>query len=208
LSSLHRPFFKKSETFSCPENAHVRQANTLLHDPQSLGTAGPIKASFAAEYSSSHAHWHKTLNALGIETNAAHVAGSNIGVWTNLGAVDPRNKTRSYAANAYYDAKAARPNLVLLTEATVEEIILEQDDDQWAARGVRFTHGDELYEVRTTLEVILSAGSVQSPQLLELSGVGPPDVLKKAGVEVKVPSRNVGENLQDHISTWLALLPS
>jgi choline dehydrogenase-like flavoprotein len=48
-------------------------------------------------------------------------------------------------------------------------------------------------------EVILSAGSVQSPQLLELSGIGNPEILKAAGIDVKVENPNVGENLQEHM---------
>ena len=62
-------------------------------------------------------------------------------------------------------------------------------------------HGGEEHVVKTEGEVIICAGSVQSPQLLELSGIGDPEVLKAAGVEVKVNNSAVGENLQDHMST-------
>lgn len=67
------------------------------------------------------------------------------------------------------------------------------------AQGVRYTHHGRSFTATATKEVIVCAGSVQSPQILELSGIGHPDVLAKAGVEVQVPSRMVGENLQDHM---------
>ena len=82
----------------------------------------------------------------------------------------------------------------------MREIVLEKDDsNDWAAKGVRFAHGGGEYTVQVEGEVILSAGSVQSPQLLELSGIGNPEILKAAGIEVKVENPNVGENLQDHM---------
>lgn len=82
----------------------------------------------------------------------------------------------------------------------MREVVLEQEDGEWTAKGARFVHGDEDYLVRTEGEVIVCAGSVQSPQLLELSGIGSSRVLQAAGIDVKVDNPNVGENLQDHLS--------
>ena len=90
---------------------------------------------------------------------------------------------------------------MLLTEALVREVVLEKDEvERWGARGVRFERGGEEFVARTEGEVIVCAGSVQSPQLLELSGIGKREVLEAAGIEVKVENPNVGENLQDHMS--------
>ena len=93
----------------------------------------------------------------------------------------------------------------MLTGATVESMILDRrrDDGEWVAEGVRFTHeGSSGYEVHVQPggEVIVCAGSVQSPQLLELSGIGSAEVLEAAGVEVKIDNAAVGENLQEHMS--------
>jgi choline dehydrogenase-like flavoprotein len=155
---------------------------------------------YAAEYSASHVLWHATLNSLGVETNEAHLAGSNVGVWTNLGSVDPRSLVRSYSAPAYYVPNASRENLVVLTEATVNEVVLGEHEGQWTATGVRFQHDGQEHTVSANKEVILSAGSVQSPQILELSGIGNADILSHAGISLKVENANVGENLQEHIS--------
>lgn len=114
--------------------------------------------------------------------------------------MDPRSVKRSYSASAYYLPNATRPNLVVLTEALVKEVIISDHEGQWTATGVRFRHGDQEFVVRVDREVILSAGSVQSPQLLELSGIGNRDTLTRGGISVKVENPNVGENLQDHLS--------
>lgn len=125
-----------------------------------------------------------------------------MGAWTNLCAVDPESFTRSSAATAYYYPIRHRRNLTVLTDCLVEQIILDEiTSGTHTARGVRFTHlaSDKSFTVRATKEVILSAGSVQSPQILELSGIGNPDILSRVGIETKVNSPRVGENLQDHI---------
>lgn len=118
--------------------------------------------------------------------------------------VDPISQTRSYSANAYYRPIAARPNLVLLTEAIVTKVLIEKDGnaDQWVATGVDILCDNEHREVYAAREVIISAGSVQSPQLLELSGVGNAEILRSAGIPVKVENPNVGENLQEHMSRY------
>lgn len=200
----YSPFYKKSENFSEPADRLVRQ-HKLFYDRNSLGTGGPIQVSYSKEFSLSHQYWHKTLQQLDVPTNHSHMSGSNVGAWTSMTAVDPRTATRAYSSSAYYLPSVKRPNLFVLTGATVEELTLEQAGSGWAARGVRFAHADGSFVAKVSREVILSAGSVATPQILELSGVGNPSVLEAAGIAVKVANANVGENLQDHISkhsTW------
>jgi choline dehydrogenase-like flavoprotein len=195
-----RPFYKKSENFVEPPDPAKQQQHEIYYSRDAMGVGGPLHITYLPEYSESHAHWHKTLNQLGLETNKSHLSGSNVGVWTNVVAVDPRTTTRSYSTPAYYLPNSYRPNLRVLTDAAVREIVLEQRSEQWTATGVRFDHGGQSYTVSASQEVILSAGSVASPQLLELSGIGNPSVLERAGITVKMPNRNVGENVQEHMS--------
>lgn len=165
-----------------------------------MGTSGPVQVSYPEEYSATHAYWHDTFANLGLATNRSHLNGSNVGPWTSLSSVDPQTVTRSSSAAAYYRPVAHRPNLAVLTEALVCRIILEKEQDgDHIAQGAQYTHHGRSFTATATKEVIVCAGSVQSPQILELSGIGHPDVLAKAGVETKVPSRMVGENLQDHM---------
>lgn len=194
-----RPFFKKSESFTepCPQHQLEHSSFINVHDH---GTNGPLNTTHSKVYGASHAFWHATFHNLGIETNKQHTSGSNVGVWTAITAVDPKTRARSFSAKAYYLPNASRPNLVVLTEAVAQEIILEESRDGWTATGVRFSHRGKAYLAKASNEVILSCGSVQSPQLLELSGIGNPDVLELAGVGVKVGNKNVGEHLQEHMS--------
>src|SRR3954468_13938346 len=99
------------------------------------------------------------------------------------------------AADAYLRPVLKRPNLEVLTHATVEGLELEGD----RVTGVR-SHGriGGTKTVRAEREVILSAGAFGSPQLLMLSGIGPADHLTSTGIKVAVDAPEVGQNLQDH----------
>ena len=88
-----------------------------------------------------------------------------------------------------------------MTNATVQHVVLENENEVVIAKGVCFNHPEGQFVAYATREVILSAGSVASPQILELSGIGKPQVLEKAGIKVLVRNDNVGENLQDHVMT-------
>ncbi|KAK1830602.1 putative choline dehydrogenase [Podospora conica] len=197
------PFFKKSETFHPPDDATKATGRVASHAGD-LGSDGPVQVCYPNEYSASHLLWHDTLNAVGVKSNDAHMAGDNTGCWTSLSSVEPSSFTRSYGANAYYKPVASRPNLFVLTGAEAREVLLvEEATGGWAAKGVRFVHGGVEYTASASREVVLSCGSLQSPQLLELSGVGGEKVLTAAGIAVKVDNPNVGENLQDHLTTTM-----
>ena len=127
---------------------------------------------YSASYGASHQHWHKTLNSLGIKTNASHFSGSNVGCWTTITTVTPDTQERCYSATAYYRPAASRPNLSLLTEAVAQEVLMDKEGAGWVVKGVRFTHGGKDHVVKVSGEVVICGGSVSSPQLLELSGIG------------------------------------
>jgi choline dehydrogenase-like flavoprotein len=110
-----------------------------------------------------------------------------------------RPGTRSYAASAYLLPNIGRANLKILTDANVESVTLTTGDDAPpAANGVRFWHAGTRYTARVSKEVVISAGTYKTPQILELSGIGDPEILRAAGVECIVPNKSVGANLQDH----------
>ncbi|KAK8075656.1 hypothetical protein PG997_010319 [Apiospora hydei] len=188
------PFFKKTEHFH-PTQTRPQDEYQEHYDQEALGTDGPVQISHARQYSASHKLWHATLNALGVETNKQHLSGSNVGVWTNINAVNPATCERT---------SRLAPEPLLLCETIVEKIELRQEGHEWIACGVRIKNGNAQNSVPALREVILSAGSVQSPQLLELSGVGSPDILSRAGIQTKLKSPCVGENLQDHFNDLMA----
>ncbi|KAK6442560.1 hypothetical protein LTR95_001221 [Oleoguttula sp. CCFEE 5521] len=194
------PFYQRSETFSPPSDDDTLQ-HRLQTDASVLGTHGAVAISYLKEYSPPHQHWHETLHNLGVKTNEQHMSGSNIGVWTNIVAVDPATMRRSYSTTAYYLPVAERSNLKVITGASAREVILEQRAGTWTATGVRYECNGRMCQAQASSEVIVCGGTVASPQLLELSGIGNPAVLKAAGIQVKVANINVGENVQDHMMT-------
>jgi hypothetical protein len=122
----------------------------------------------------------------------------HMGFYSSLAAVSRTaedNGRRSYAATGYLRPNLHRPNLKVLTEALATKIVLEGKK----ATGVEFRHNGQNHTVKASKEVILSGGVINSPQLLELSGIGDPKILKKAGVECKVENKGVGANFQDHV---------
>jgi choline dehydrogenase-like flavoprotein len=202
-----RPFFRRSENFHPPSAAHQGYYKSA-YDPEVNGTGGPLHTSHIKQYGIAHQYWHDTLNTLGVESIPDSLAGANSGAWNMVCTLDPDRQERSYSASAYYAPIAGRTNLHILTDATVLEIILEIDGGSgWVARGVKVRHGKKVSIVRPIREIILSAGSVQSPQLLELSGIGQREILEAAGIDVKIHNPNVGENLQDHMSRGICTQP-
>ncbi len=108
-----------------------------------------------------------------------------------------KDGVRWSASNAYLRPAMGRSNLTVITHALVEKVLI----DDKVAKGVRLTRKGNTEEYFAD-EVILSAGSVGSPHLLQLSGVGDADTLKAAGIEVNHALPGVGQNLQDHLEFY------
>jgi choline dehydrogenase len=108
--------------------------------------------------------------------------------------VTQKNGARQSAADAYLKPVLRRRNLKVLSGAHATRVIVENN----RARGVAYVRNSAMEEAQAEQEVILAAGSVNSPQLLLLSGVGPALELKKAGVALRHDIPGVGKNLQDH----------
>ncbi|MEQ8706455.1 MAG: choline dehydrogenase [Phaeodactylibacter sp.] len=109
--------------------------------------------------------------------------------------VTQRGGERCSAARAFLEPVRHRSNLEVQTEATVHRILT----DGKRASGVRYKRGAVMHEVEATREVLLCAGSFNSPQLLMLSGIGDGNALRKLGIEVVHHLPGVGQNLQDHL---------
>ena len=105
---------------------------------------------------------------------------------------------RSSTSNAYIKPAKNRSNLKIITNVLVQKIILENT----IATGIEYSINGNKKILKANKEVILCAGSIGSPQLLQLSGIGPKKVLNDAGVEVLHELPGVGENLQDHLEVY------
>ena len=109
-----------------------------------------------------------------------------------------RDGVRWSTARAYLKPALKRPNLKVVTRALSRRIVLEGKK----ATGVTYQLGEKTVTAAARREVILCAGPIGSPQLLQLSGIGPAAVLGDAGVEVRHDLPGVGENLQDHLEFY------
>ncbi|WP_201842241.1 GMC family oxidoreductase [Microvirga zambiensis] len=106
------------------------------------------------------------------------------------------NKRRVSAATAYLKPALSRPNLEIITNTLVERIVVENG----RATGVETRRGWDRQTIRAEREVLLCGGAINSPQLLQLSGIGAPELLRAFGIPVAAALPGVGENLQDHIA--------
>ncbi len=114
--------------------------------------------------------------------------------------VNQRSGWRWNTSKAFLRPAKNRPNLTVWTQAHVERLALENDGSgRKRCVGVMLQRQGQQVEVRARREVILSAGAIGSPQILQLSGIGPSGLLTRHGVEVVHDLQGVGENLQDHL---------
>jgi len=110
-----------------------------------------------------------------------------------------RNGRRCSTAVAYLRPALARGNVEVQVRALVTEIMFEGH----RAVGVRYEQDGQTRSVRAERELVLAGGSINSPQLLMLAGIGDPEELRRHGITVRVPLPGVGRNLQDHLSAAL-----
>ncbi|SHN17441.1 GMC family oxidoreductase [Roseibium suaedae] len=114
--------------------------------------------------------------------------------------VNQRSGWRWNTSKAFLRPAKSRPNLTIWTQSHAEQLILEAEDSgRKRCAGAVVQRRGQWIEVRARREVILSAGAIGSPQLLQLSGIGPAELLKRHGIEVAHNMSGVGENLQDHL---------
>jgi choline dehydrogenase len=180
------PYFKRAESFEGGADAYH-------------GGDGPLHVSKAASknriYSSFieagvQAGYHRTQDFNGFQQDGFGPYQLTI-----------KNGQRWSAAAAYLrPILGQRPNLTLEIDARTTRILIEKG----RAVGVEFSQGGVMSTAYADAEVLLSAGAVQSPHILQLSGVGDPDRLREAGVETTHALKGVGENLQDHLDIILS----
>ena len=173
------PFFRRMETYTGGEDKYRGREGPL--QVTDLSEAGPLYDALIA-----------AANEAGIPYNVDYNGAVQEGI--SMTQVSIRKGRRMSTARCYLDPVKSRPNLTIVTGAHTDGLIIE--DKQ--CRGVRFTENGSQKEARVGREVIVSAGSVNSPQILELSGIGQPELLQRHGVQVCHALPGVGENLRDH----------
>ena len=166
-----------------------------LYGSTGVGTSGPIKSVINRIVPEHQLPWIPTLNSMGVPSNLESLGGDPLGVMYQPGNIDPAPWNRSYAATGYLPL--AGSNMEVMTNTRVAKVNLQAfGNGLQKATGVTLQDGTV---ISAREEVIISAGSFQSPGLLELSGIGSASVLSAAGIPQIVDLPTVGENLQDHI---------
>ncbi|KAK8070625.1 hypothetical protein PG997_010828 [Apiospora hydei] len=198
------PYYRKMATITPPgSNAQKVAQVHKWHDPTLDGHAGPLQIGWGKDYPETlNGAWVKTFdNLLGSSMTGDPRNGEAVGGFQNMESVSPETRCRSYAGNAYYGPEErGRENLTVLTNTRVVKIVTKEGPSGVLyAAGIiaRMPNGADEY-IEAEDEVILCAGVIQSPQLLELSGIGGRALLEQHGIPVKIDNPNVGEGLQDH----------
>jgi choline dehydrogenase len=175
--------------------------------PQQAGSKGLVDRGMGGEWrvDKQRLRWDvldafaQAANQAGIPHTPDFNRGDNEGV--GYFEVNQKNGFRWNAAKAFLRPQCyGRPNFELWTAAQVVRLVIEKTaDGSQQCTGVQVWNGNQMVTATTTGEVILSAGSVGSPQILQLSGIGPAALLQARGVPVAVDAPGVGANLQDHL---------
>ena len=193
------PYFRKFQCLNFPSQTDIDEWGLSSSFPTVRNSSGPIQASWSKASENCHSKaLLETFSTLGGDFEGDVLSGQASGAFANPGTIDPKTMQRSYSVS-YYQQAQSRPNLEILTEAYVQRVLIEGTSETFVAVGVQYFHESKTKIVRARKEVILAAGTFQSPKLLELSGIGRSDVLQTSKIPVKIQNDHVGENLQDHL---------
>ncbi|WP_099911459.1 choline dehydrogenase [Puniceibacterium antarcticum] len=171
-----------------------RMEDNLAGEDEWRGCDGPLTVSNIED--SVHplcANYLAAAEAAGLARNSDFNGATQEGV--GIYQITTRRGFRCSAATAYLQPARKRRNLDVRTRAHVTRILFRGK----RAVGVEYLQGTEVKQVTARAEVILSAGAVNSPQILQLSGIGDPATLKPLGIDVLHAAPMVGQNLQDHV---------
>ncbi|MGQ0581684.1 MAG: GMC family oxidoreductase [Reyranella sp.] len=174
------PFFKRMESYQGGGDDAFR------------GRDGPLRVTNPDPNDPFCAAVIKAAGEVGIEHNPDYNGARQDGIAMSQATI--ARGRRMSTARCYLDPAAKRPNLRIETGAVAQSLLFEGK----RCTGVRYAVGAEVREARAGREVVVSGGTINSPQLLELSGIGQPERLQALGIEVRQALPGVGENLRDH----------
>ncbi len=178
------PYFQKAESFYLGENTY-------------RGGKGPLGVNNGNEMQNP---LYTTFIKAGVEAGYASTDDYNASQQEGFGPMHMtvKNGVRSSASREYLDPVKSRSNLTVITGALAQKVIL----DGKKATGIEYKVNGNVQTAHAAKEVVLSAGPIGSPHILQLSGIGDKDILEKAGVAVNHHLPGVGQNLQDHLEFY------
>jgi choline dehydrogenase len=173
------PYFTRMESYSGRVNID-------------RGTLGELSVSDLRNRNPSCQAWIEAAKQYGLPENDGFNGGSNYGVGPFQLTINHR--WRESTSVAFLHPIRSRKNLTIQTGVHVSKVHIHKQK----VTGLEYLREGQAHTIFSDQEVILSAGALQSPQILQLSGVGPKDLLKRYGIDVLVDAPGVGQNLQDH----------
>jgi choline dehydrogenase len=181
------PYFRRSE--------NNERGRDYYH-----GADGPLSVSDGRSVHPLLNAWVDAARELGYPHNPDFNGATQEGV--GVYQMTQRNGLRCSASTAYLGPATDRDNLKIFLDAQALRVVM----DGVRATGVAVDHMGDRHTIVAEREVVLCCGAYQSPQLLMLSGIGPPDHLRSVGIRPRIDSPGVGENLQDHPGCYLSYL--
>ena len=178
------PLFKRSENYYLGENEWHGGKGEFRVEKQRL--SWPILDAFQA-----------AAGECGIAATKDFNQGNNEGC--GYFEVNQKRGIRWNAAKAFLRPASQRENLTIMTGSHVERLSFAQQDGPLRCNGILFSGGGQHWQANANSEVLLAAGAVGSPHILQLSGIGPQELLEEQGIVVRHNLPGVGENLQDHL---------
>ncbi|KIK59261.1 hypothetical protein GYMLUDRAFT_201857 [Collybiopsis luxurians FD-317 M1] len=191
------PYFEKSIKFTPPDQS-VRAANATADYDASVFTpaGGPHQVSYPKYAQPLSSYMPDGFNEIGIPPTKDFNSGTLNGSQYAAATIDPNGSFRASSQETFLTAAAGRSNLKVFDLTMAKKILFNNK----TAVGVQVNStGFPLFNLNATKEVILSAGVLQSPQLLMVSGVGPKATLDTFEIPIVYQNENVGQNMWDHV---------
>jgi choline dehydrogenase len=205
------PFYKGIERFVDPTPEQTKAGAGVV--PEFHGRDGDVAVSFPDQLLTGDlcSTLATTWEALGVKSRPDANGGKVQGYTVRPMMVDRESGVRASAATAFYYPISERPNVRLIQGTALHLLWTERaKEEKQAANGVRYLDSDGKVQditLNPSGEVIVAAGALATPAILEASGVGNPSILSKLGIEVKVDLPGVGENFQDQPDLTLTYTP-
>ncbi|KAL4259843.1 GMC oxidoreductase family protein [Pleurotus pulmonarius] len=210
------PFFRRSERVTPPDAFQINEGG-ITYDPEVHGSGedGRVKVGYPNIFFEQSTLWRQAAVAAGFPGEKDLASGDPHGVGVSPESIDVTNYTRCSAACAYYTPFASRPNLNVITNATVTRIVWVtpspgshsgKGQKNLRAAAVEFLRAgsNRTESVTVGREVVVSAGTIGTPKVFELSGIGNSSILRGAGVTPILDLPSVGENLADHVHSYVS----
>ncbi|KAJ2935768.1 hypothetical protein H1R20_g1325, partial [Candolleomyces eurysporus] len=188
-------YFRKSQTLAYNETKAVEFG--LRPDPALYGS-GPIFNTLPKITADVYPAWVEAYKELGVPFNPTADGGENLGVWPGAAAIHKETITRITSATAYYEPNKGKRNLKVITSAHVSRIVFSkaQDGEDVIATGVEYiVDGVNSTTVVHAKKRSYSLRRLMTPQILELSGIGDPEILSQYSIPALVDLPGVGSNL-------------